>query len=487
MADASTNGAAATAGAATAAAPPSNKPPHSAKPKRPNYNLIHADPLPVVLYHSPPLIPHNPISLLHHLYLYLFPPVQSHNVVYIGVFSPVTMSVEVRDPTAVLDLWNKGFWGKGSLSRSEPTWLNREMRRLGDTQVGETSEEITRRRRDQRKEMKKERARKEKEELLKVKEAEAKGKEEDGSASNGKPIIADSKVVVGLEAEISGLDEPATESTQPSLPAEEPGLPTPPPSSDELNTSDSESKTATVNIGSETLPVSVPPTTESPPAQPAKVVRFDSNTSTKEIPVERKTVTVQNQEHLQLMLSEAFFLVYALGILAVTTADATKPLPLPEIFKMFLRYSTFPPLPESSVSLTNLNPDNSFLINYVVYHHFRSLGWVVKSGVKFSVDYLLYKRGPVFSHAEFAILIIPSYSRWEGREENVGKEWYWLHSITRVNSQVKKTVVLVYVDVPTADEVKGWDCERDGLKKVLGKYKIREVALRRWIPGRNRE
>lgn len=44
--------------------------------------------------------------------------------------------------------------------------------------------------------------------------------------------------------------------------------------------------------------------------------------------------------------------------------------------------------------------DNPFLINYVVYHHYRSLGWVVKGGIKFCVDYLLYKRGPVFQHAE---------------------------------------------------------------------------------------
>lgn len=44
--------------------------------------------------------------------------------------------------------------------------------------------------------------------------------------------------------------------------------------------------------------------------------------------------------------------------------------------------------------------DNPFLINYVVYHHYRSLGWVVKGGIKFCVDYLLYKRGPVFHHAE---------------------------------------------------------------------------------------
>ena len=47
-----------------------------------------------------------------------------------------------------------------------------------------------------------------------------------------------------------------------------------------------------------------------------------------------------------------------------------------------------------------LRPDNPFIVNYVAYHHYRSLGWIVKSGVKFCVDYLLYKRGPVFDHAE---------------------------------------------------------------------------------------
>lgn len=47
-----------------------------------------------------------------------------------------------------------------------------------------------------------------------------------------------------------------------------------------------------------------------------------------------------------------------------------------------------------------IQPDNPFLVNYVVYHHYRSLGWVVKGGIKFCVDYLLYKKGPVFNHAE---------------------------------------------------------------------------------------
>lgn len=48
--------------------------------------------------------------------------------------------------------------------------------------------------------------------------------------------------------------------------------------------------------------------------------------------------------------------------------------------------------------------DNPFLVNYAVYHHYRSLGWVIRSGIKFCVDYLLYKRGPVFHHAEWVYL-----------------------------------------------------------------------------------
>ncbi|KAF3941129.1 hypothetical protein ABW19_dt0209680 [Dactylella cylindrospora] len=458
------------------------------KYKRPNYNIIHAEPLPVTVYHAPPLIPHNPLSLLHHLFLYFFPPTPSHEPAYVGRFSPITLSIEITDPKAVTDLWRRGFWGKGSLSRSEPTWLHREMRRLGDTHVGETSEEVTRRRRDQRREMKKERARKEREELQKIKETEAEKQHENGSTLGGKPAV-DAKVVVDLEDEINGLNDLVDQPVHPSQSTTDTGLPTPPLSvSDEVETGDTTSSNVPdfgATPSAEAVATPPPLTACGTSSLATKVVRFDSATDTKDVAPE-KTIVLDNEEHLQLTLSEAFFLVYALGILSINSSASSVPLSLPEVFRLFLRYSVFPPLSEASISLDNLNPDNPFLINYCVYHHFRSLGWVVKSGVKFSVDYLLYKRGPVFSHAEFAILILPNYSRWEGRKD-ASKEWHWLHSITRVNSQVKKTVVLVYVDVPTPREVVNWEQEQDGLKALFGKYRIREVALKRWISGRNRD
>jgi hypothetical protein len=79
---------------------------------------------------------------------------------------------------------------------------------------------------------------------------------------------------------------------------------------------------------------------------------------------------------------------------------------LPQIWLAFQLAYLAPGAPISPVAAT-MNPplqlDNPFLINYVVYHHYRSLGWVVKGGIKFCVDYLLYKRGPVFHHAEYSI------------------------------------------------------------------------------------
>ncbi|KAF2768784.1 tRNA-intron endonuclease catalytic domain-like protein [Teratosphaeria nubilosa] len=192
---------------------------------------------------------------------------------------------------------------------------------------------------------------------------------------------------------------------------------------------------------------------------------------------------IANQEHLQLTLEEAFFLSYGLGVLHISTLESSPS--SSHLLNLFAAHATFPPS-----HLRSIPPDNSFLLNYVVYHHFRSLGWVVRSGLKFSCDYLLYQRGPVFSHAEFALLIIPSYSDayWKtesGNKERRWKEkdWWWLHCVNRVQSQVKKTLVLVYVDVPAPRE---WS-EGGNVGELLRGYKVREFVVRRWIANRSRD
>jgi tRNA-splicing endonuclease subunit Sen2 len=141
------------------------------------------------------------------------------------------------------------------------------------------------------------------------------------------------------------------------------------------------------------------------------------------------------------------------------------------------------------------------MLSYVVYHHFRSLGWVVSSGIKFGVDFLLYNRGPVFSHAEFAIAILPSYSHPHYssseayKKETEAKEkrsWWWLHCVNRVQSQVKKSLLIVYVEVPPPASSYGnsegmEDHETNDINALFKTYKIREVSLKRWIPNRTRD
>ena len=47
-----------------------------------------------------------------------------------------------------------------------------------------------------------------------------------------------------------------------------------------------------------------------------------------------------------------------------------------------------------------------FPYQYAVYHHFRAKGYVVKDGTKFGCDFLLYKEGPPFYHAQYSVRIM---------------------------------------------------------------------------------
>jgi len=205
--------------------------------------------------------------------------------------------------------------------------------------------------------------------------------------------------------------------------------------------------------------------------------------------VEEEPLVIQNQEHLQLTLEEAFFLSYALGAISIFDPESRAPISNEDLFYLFRKTSYFPPRLNSSLS-----PDDPFMMNYVVYHHYRSLGWVVRSGIKFSVDYMLYNRGPVFSHAEFGVVILPSYSDpyWTSdpflekySKEKQQRTWAWMSCINRVITQVKKTLILTYVDVPkplSAHEEKNL-----GIDGVLARYKVREIVMKRFAANRMRD
>ncbi|KAF7898874.1 uncharacterized protein EAF01_008087 [Botrytis porri] len=650
-------------------------------------NKLYGLPAPIRTFPLPTLIPHNPLSLFHILYVWLSHTINrpsSHfDTLYQGWFSPETRSIHITDSRSIRGLWEQGFYGKGSLSRSEPSWLTREKKRRGVSKAI-ASEDVTRKRRADRQQTKWERARKEREAIDQTLLAEAQAKEltktkiavpseeslivevdnlpasaepnqdaaiaeitlshgldsvdnvaltsitlseaptgpmqllalpnssieviktqankeplsrsavdvDKVASSNVASFIAPtgplgilalpnslvelnlfrhqdstnllvspkittiveksvsksyvpsapvgplellalpnsaaeafatceesnpdieadqaSKQYIGHSTSIEVDDSPVTTQEQfapvgsstpiaPSVDANVIDAPSTPASTVSVQNSASDGDVpengSSTSVSDRQKSVRFSPTVEQTtflPSQPPSPGRTIASTEEKPEAISElvldEDMVIEDKEHLQLTMEEAFFLSYGLGALTVLDPFSKLALSNQDLFSLFRKTSYFPP-----TSNPSLSTDDPFLVNYVVYHHFRSLGWVVRGGTKFSVDYLLYNRGPVFSHAEFAVLILPSYSDpyWSSGPflQNYVKckqerSWSWMHCINRVITQVKKTLILVYVDIPAP--VDG-NMKDNSIDELLGKYKVREVVLKRWSPNRSRD
>ncbi|KAI4760308.1 hypothetical protein E4T52_06789 [Aureobasidium sp. EXF-3400] len=433
--------------------------PFRTRPQKPNYCLIHSKPLPLETHPLPAFVPQNPLSLLRIAYIYLSQlisaPPSHRDIPITGIFSSETRSVHITDHASVRALWEMGFFGKGTMSRSEPSWLDREKARLkANKHGGGTAEENTRKRREERKLFKLERARAEAEQIEETlrKERAALETANEEKDEDKATEIAISHVFPWMQQQDSEAE--FKEETQ-AVPVE-----------------DTKPEEPATNI----VEVPVLPT-----GSTIHTTGIPNNTAIAERE-EEEEAPITNQEHLQLNLEESFFLSYALGSLQILDSDTKQPLSTPSLLTLFRQHSHFP-----TSQISSLRPDDPFLLNYVVYHHYRSLGWVVRPGVKFSCDFLLYNRGPVFSHAEFALLIIPEYAEGsvEAAEGKGKMGWWWLHCVNRVQSQVKKSLVIVYVKVPK--ELPSIEGEEADIGKVLRSYEVREFVIRRWLANRSRD
>lgn len=451
--------------------------PQRKRPQKPNYAKIHSKPLPLEVYPLPAFIPQNPLSLLRiatAILTQFFSTPPSHSVSpYIGYFSSESRSIHVTDPVHVRALWEMGFFGKGTLSRSEPSWLDREKARLKAGAAG-SAEEATRKRREERRMFKLERARAEREQIEQQLE-----QERAAAATTSDQPATDNQAIETLD----GVSEyhPQLESSlshvfpwQVEAPVEEvrtindvlsnevPSTMATPSETQDLQTTTNSEKPLLDKVGPE--PISV-----------KEIIDED-----KPFEPEEPVVDV-NQEHLQLTLEEAFFLSYGLGVLQIRESLTAQNIPTKDFLTLAWRHSMFPP-----TEVPQLRPDDPFMLNYAVYHYYRSLGWVVRPGVKFSADFMLYNRGPVFSHAEFAVIIIPEYSAdAPASEKRESRDWWWLHCVNRVQSQVRKSLVICYVEVPTVASLKS---VREGdIGGILRQYKVREFVLRRWLANRSRD
>ncbi|KAG8692043.1 tRNA splicing endonuclease subunit sen2 [Ceratobasidium sp. 423] len=110
-------------------------------------NRIYASPLPLVIERSAK--PHSWSS--HTLGLLGLTAARISNPNCEGVLDVATCSVWVVNKRDALILWQRGFFGKGNLSRSEPSWLTRRVAQLKGPGKASASELITAKRREERK------------------------------------------------------------------------------------------------------------------------------------------------------------------------------------------------------------------------------------------------------------------------------------------------------------------------------------------------
>lgn len=410
-----------------------------------NYQQIYRNPLPISLSINSnvqlPLVTYNPLSWLS-LALQLVlsysrsSPTDSPVPVNVSRETSSECVFTVSDESGMLSLWQQGFFGKGTLSRSEPSWKGRVEQRLGLASSTNTiaCEEVTSNRRDERKIFKTLRSEVQKlEELARLR-----------SLSNTEQDDY-KKAVANLDAMKMKREASNTASSDSKSP----------PS---LNKVDKLSKENIESLNDNALA-----TKEYKSSKDGCLLRKEDHEL-----IDKDTNTLKaNIESLQLQKTEVFFLQFALG--AVQTIEGQAELLIQDLFHICLGSSK--------------SPDNKFLLDYVVYHHYRSLGWCVRSGIKFGCDMLLYKRGPPMLHAEYSVLVIPD-----------GKcgwtDWQDFMAIARVIGGVRKTLVLVFVTCPKQsefDKILLAKINKQSLEGLFKLYRVTEVVYKRWSPSRTRD
>ncbi|KDN42597.1 hypothetical protein K437DRAFT_237610 [Tilletiaria anomala UBC 951] len=513
----------------------------------------------------------------------------SSPLIVTGHFDPLTCSVWVTCPESATLLWRRGFFGKGSLSRSEPTWRERQVHTrtilaqraraeavasAGAVAAGAratplTAEELTAIRRRERQVAKIERAKAavragtqlpdgiialggsldadELEEIMRkvqVHDAAPAGVVDGGGGSDVAAGAGETEDDGYRGQHVPGLiyfrqpasKGPAQAQVQQEPCAREGDKPTTAKANDPVSASSPGASSATADDAA----MSSSQTSKQHDLAKQDRTKQGAVVQEEEVGAEESiNVDVDEVEFVQLSMVEAFFLAAMLGVLQVKDQEECV-LDLDTLYMLCLAahpqfaHCAHPslrdlPLSEPSALLRSSSPaqlallrrpDNPFLLAYVAYHYFRSLGWVVKSGTKFCVDYLLYKRGPVFGHAEFAVLVIPSYDEDEGEAQQETErpaddgeaargrdvfgikesgggggattgvmDWVRFSSVNRVNTQVLKTLLLCYVSVPSVQRSSAEGVVDTPAALVRGlrqgrSFRVQVVAVRRWVPAR---
>ncbi|KAJ8672799.1 hypothetical protein QAD02_004059 [Eretmocerus hayati] len=166
------------------------------------------------------------------------------------------------------------------------------------------------------------------------------------------------------------------------------------------------------------------------------------------------------RETLHLTFEETFFLMYGLGCLRVIDFDG-KYLSIGETWDYFCKEQRY------------------FLQKYVTYHYFRSKGWVVKPGLKYGGDYLLYKEGPPYYHSSYVVIIdvldAVTFKRIESKALR-NMTWNKFVGLERLAESVGKEILFAQILWPSSLPQDANPPSPD----ILSHFTLREVLWRRW-------
>lgn len=168
--------------------------------------------------------------------------------------------------------------------------------------------------------------------------------------------------------------------------------------------------------------------------------------------------------------------------------------------------------------ITSTAGPNSYDCRSTIFTMNGSRGWVPKAGLKFGVDFLVYRRGPAFFHSrcnqpiarinhDCNLVIIQLLDSCVANSEDSNRDTLdtavvlarnhnpWVCCITadlygtqadfcprRLSNQVSKEVVLFHVNLP-----ENFNIHELSTPACLRRFSCQEVLLRRWIPERNRD
>ncbi|TPX61280.1 hypothetical protein PhCBS80983_g01202 [Powellomyces hirtus] len=200
-------------------------------------------------------------------------------------------------------------------------------------------------------------------------------------------------------------------------------------------------------------------------------------------------------ERYQLTPEESFFLAYGVGLLGVRATAQGAYLSAIELWSSLREsctalavplgqpspYSDHPAPSSPALPPTLAQLETEFAVRYAAYHYYRSRGWVVKSGIKFGTDFVLYKRGPIFRHSDYAVVVVPSFSS-PDYATDPAHNWVWALSVNRVCAQVNKRVLFCHVVVPSdmsSADLAHPDCIR--------RFTVWDVSMGRWVPQKTRD